>query len=286
MKSNLIIAYLKLSKIFLSLAVAFSAFVGYALSKNVDIVSPIVLVLGVFLLSSAASAINQIQERKTDLLMSRTANRPIPSNEISVNSAIVFSVILIIIGTGTLLKLNVYCALLGLLNVIIYNLIYTPLKYKSQFGLIAGGLVGAIPPVIGWSASGLVFMPSILYFSVFMFLWQIPHFWILLAQYKQDYRNAKIKSILESVEPNNFKLILFIWILSTSLLTFMFPYFEIVSDLYGILLLVLINVFVILSFVKLLFFQKNRTPFKYANISVQLYLMIVFVIILFENFIR
>lgn len=283
MKSNLIIEYLKLSKVFLSLAVAFSAFVGYTLSKNIDFSSSVTLILGVFLLSSAASAINQIQERKTDLLMRRTKNRPIPSKKISVNSAIVFSVILIIIGSGLLLNLNIYCALLGLLNVVIYNLIYTPLKYKSQFGLIAGGLVGAIPPVIGWSASGLVLLPSIVFFSVFMFLWQIPHFWILLAKYKQDYVNANIKSILESVEPNNFKLLLFIWILSTSLLTFMFPYFEIVSGIFGILLLVLINVFVIMSFIKMLFFQKEQQQFKFANLSVQVYLLVVFFLIIIEN---
>ncbi|MBI5542024.1 MAG: protoheme IX farnesyltransferase [Bacteroidia bacterium] len=283
MKSNLIIEYLKLSKIFLSLAVAFSAFVGYSLSQNIDFSSSVILILGVFLMSSAASAINQIQERKTDLLMRRTENRPIPSKKISVNSAIVFSVILITIGFGLLLNLNIYCALLGLLNVVIYNLIYTPLKYKSQFGLIAGGLVGAIPPVIGWSASGLVLLPSIVFFSVFMFLWQIPHFWILLAKYKQDYVNANIKSILESVEPNNFKLLLFIWILSTSLLTFMFPYFEIVSGIFGILLLVLINVFVIMSFIKMLFFQKEQQQFKFANISVQVYLLVVFFLIIIEN---
>ncbi len=283
MKNNIFLSYLKLSKVFLSLAVAFSAFVGYSLSKNIDFTSSIILVCGVFFLSSSASAINQIQEAKTDLLMNRTMNRPIPSKQISIISALVFSMVLIVIGSLFLFKLNFLCFILGLLNVVIYNLIYTPLKYKSQFGLIAGGLVGAIPPIIGWSASGLVMLPAIIYFSVFMFLWQIPHFWILLIKYRQDYKNANIKSIAESVEPERLKIILFIWIFATSLLAFTFPYFGIITSLNSIVLLILLNAMIILSFVKYLFFHKNISQFKFANISVQVYLIAVFALILFEN---
>ena len=283
MKSNIIIAYLKLSKVFLSLAVAFSAFVGYSLSKNIDFTSSVILVFGVFFLSSAASTINQIQEHNSELIMNRTKNRPIPAKLISVPSAYVFSFILILFGTMLLFKLNIICSLLGVLNVIIYNLIYTPLKYKSQFGLIAGGLVGAIPPVIGWSASGLVFLPSIIYFSVFMFLWQIPHFWILQIKYKLDYKNANIKSIAEFVEPDRLNIILFIWIFATSFLAFTFPYFGIITSIYSIVLLIIINAFIIISFVKLLFFQKKIIQFKFANIYVQAYLLAVFTIILLEN---
>jgi protoheme IX farnesyltransferase len=283
MKSNIIIAYLKLSKVFLSIAVAFSAFVGYSLSKNIDFTSSILLIFGVFLLSSAASAINQIQEHKTDLLMNRTKNRPIPLKIISITEAFVFSFILILVGSVLLLKLNLLCFLLGLLNVVIYNLIYTPLKYKSQLGLLVGGLVGAVPPIIGWAASGLILFPSIVYFSVFMFLWQIPHFWILLLKYKQDYKNANIKSISEYVEPERLNIIMFIWVLATSLLAFTFPYFGIISSIYSVIILVVINALIIVSFVKFLFFQKNTIQFKFANISVQAYLLAIFAIILFEN---
>ncbi|OFX26559.1 MAG: hypothetical protein A2033_08670 [Bacteroidetes bacterium GWA2_31_9] len=286
MKYNfkLFISYLHLSKATLSLAVATSSYVGYSLTKNTNIVDSIILILGVFLLSGAASALNQFQERNTDLLMQRTANRPIPSKNISPKNALIFSISLIIIGTFCLSALNYYCALLGLLNIVFYNFIYTPLKYKSQFALIPGGFVGAIPPLIGWFTSGNNDLsPAIIFVSAFMFLWQIPHFWILLIKYQTDYKNAKIKNVTESISLNKINFILFIWILSTSILTFSFPLFGIITSSFNLVSLIVLNVFLVAIFSKVLFKNLISNQLKLANLSLHLYLVLIFVIIIVDK---
>lgn len=283
MTNNIIISYFKLSKALLSFAVSISALIGYFISKNVDFSSGLILFFGVFFLSSSASAINQIQEHKSDMLMKRTKNRPIPAKQITINSAIIFSAIMLVIGALFLLKLNFYCFLLGLLNIVIYNLIYTPLKYKSQFGLIAGGLVGAIPPIIGWSASSLSFTYEIIFFSTFMFLWQIPHFWILLLKYKSDYNKVNIKNITTNIENNKLKLVIFTWIFATSILTLAFPLFGIITGTYQTVALVMLNAFVISSFTKLLFTKNETSQYRIANISTHLYLILMFIVIVSDK---
>lgn len=279
-------AYLQLSKSTLSLAIALSAFVGYSITGKVNLSDSILLIIGVFLLSSAASAINQYQEKNTDLLMLRTLNRPIPSKIISPRNALFFSIILMFFGVLFLSLLSYICIILGLLNIVIYNFIYTPLKYKSQFALIPGGLVGAIPPLIGWFATGgNTLSPAIMFISVFMFLWQIPHFWILLIKYQVDYKNAQIKNVTENISINKIKFILFIWILSTSVLTFSFPVFGIITSGFNLVSLVILNISFIAFFSKILFKSLISSQLKFANISLHLYLILIFIIIISEKII-
>lgn len=278
--------YSQLSKSVLSLAIALSAFVGYSIAGSINLIDSLLLLSGVFLLSSAASALNQFQERNTDLLMQRTASRPIPAKNISPKNALIFSISLIIIGTFLLSALNLYCALLGLLNIIFYNFIYTPLKYKSQFALIPGGFVGAIPPLIGWFATGNdALSPAIIFVSAFMFLWQIPHFWILLIKYQSDYKNAQIKNVTESISLNKINFILFIWILSTSILTFSFPLFGIITSSFNLVSLIVLNIFLVAIFSKILYKNLISNQLRLANLSLHLYLVLIFVIILVDKII-
>lgn len=276
--------YLQLSKALLSLAIALSAFVGYTLNGNINLLDSVILISGVFLLSGAASALNQYQERKTDVFMERTANRPIPANIISPKQALIFSISLIIFGTLLLSALSYLSVLLGLLNITIYNLIYTPLKYKSQFALVPGGFVGAIPPLIGWFASGVDYLsPAIIFIAAFMFLWQIPHFWILLIKYQSDYKNAKIKNVTENISLNKINFILFIWILSTSVLTFSFPLFGIITSGFNLVSLIVLNVFLVAVFSKILVNNFISSQLKIANLSLHLYLVVIFVMIISDR---
>lgn len=277
-------SYLILSKSILSLAIALSAFVGYTLNGNINLLDSVILISGVFLLSGAASALNQYQERKTDVFMERTANRPIPANIISPKQALIFSISLIIFGTLLLSALSYLSVLLGLLNITIYNLIYTPLKYKSQFALVPGGFVGAIPPLIGWFASGVDYLsPAIIFIAAFMFLWQIPHFWILLIKYQSDYKNANIKNVTENISLNKINFILFIWILSTSVLTFSFPLFGIITSGFNLVSLIVLNVFLVAVFSKILVNNFISSQLKIANLSLHLYLVVIFVMIISDR---
>jgi protoheme IX farnesyltransferase len=139
----------------LSLAIAFSSAAGFIFFMHQ--VSPEVLVCasGVFLLAAGASALNQFQERKQDALMERTRNRPLPSGAVQPRSALITAIVLALGGT---LVLWTFCgwlpALLGVANLAWYNGVYTPLKQRSYFAVLAGALNGAVPPVIGWVAAG------------------------------------------------------------------------------------------------------------------------------------
>jgi protoheme IX farnesyltransferase len=121
--------------------------------------------------------------------------------------------------------------LLGLLCVFLYNIIYTQLKLITSLAIIPGAITGAIPPIIGFTAAGgTVSDQRILIFSGFMFLWQLPHFWLLLIRYNEDFVKAGIKTIANFVKRKNIPLLVFSWVLLTSVYIVLFFGF---SDVYG-----------------------------------------------------
>ena len=148
--------YLKLIKFRLSLAVAFSAAAGYILFEDAGSFKGLAATFGgVFFLSGGAAALNQYQERRTDALMPRTKKRPLPSHELRSGAALFTALGMIAEGTALLATFTWWLpALLGLVNVVLYNFIYTPLKRHSFLAVIPGGLVGAVPPLIGFTAAG------------------------------------------------------------------------------------------------------------------------------------
>jgi len=166
---------LKLIKYKLSLAVTLSAAAGYYLFPGHDNSNIIYLIAGVFCLSGGSAALNQVQEWKRDALMDRTRHRPVPSGKISPYSALIIAIGFCAGGSLILLETSIVSVMLGLLTVILYNGLYTVLKPKSSFAVLPGGLVGAIPPMIGWTAAGgSLAQPEILFVATLMFLWQIP----------------------------------------------------------------------------------------------------------------
>lgn len=293
--------YLRLIKYILSAAIGLSACIGYYLSihsamlnnylefRTRNLFGPDlsgwnwkfgICFIGVFLLASGANALNQYLERNTDKLMERTKSRPIPSGKISPVNTFIISLILILSGAFILSFLNITAMFLGLLNVVIYDFLYTPLKYKSIIALIPGGLVGAIPPVIGWFASGKAALSNaIIYFSVFMFLWQIPHFIIINLRYKEDYKNAGIVSIAGFFNISKTRSIMLIWLISAGLMSLLFPFASIVTTKLQLLFLLLINISAI-TFFSYLVLNKNENYLYKGNIYIHIYLLFLFLIIL------
>jgi protoheme IX farnesyltransferase len=155
-------------------------------------------IAGVYLLAGGSSALNQFQERDRDGLMPRTAGRPIPAKQIKETSALLIALSMMAAGILTLfLFTGIVPVILGFINVILYNLIYTPLKRHSSLALLPGALVGAIPPLIGFTAAGgNILAPEALFISLFMFIWQLPHFWLLQIAYNDDYQKAGFDSFI------------------------------------------------------------------------------------------
>jgi heme o synthase len=211
--------YLKLIKFRLSVAVAFSAAAGYILFEDAGSLKELAATVGgVFFLAGGAAALNQYQERHIDALMPRTRKRPLPSHELRSRSALFTALLMIIEGSILLTTFTGWLpAVLGLLNVILYNLIYTYLKRTTFLAIIPGGLVGAIPPLIGFTAAGgSIIAPQALFLAGFMFMWQLPHFWLLLSCYRGEYEKAGLGSFIRKPEQADLKTIIPAWVVLTS----------------------------------------------------------------------
>ena len=152
---------------------------------------------GVFLLAAGATAINQVQERDLDGRMERTRRRPIPSGRLTPRVALMIAVVLCTGGIALLTQLwPTWPVILGAFTLLWYNGVYTPLKRRTPFAVIPGALVGALPPLIGWTAAGGHPLDhDALHLAGFFYMWQIPHFWILLLMLGPEYRAAGIPSL-------------------------------------------------------------------------------------------
>ncbi len=159
--------------------------------------------LGTLLVASSASALNQYLERKLDLRMDRTADRPLPAGRLSVSQVITFAIVTIVAGEAYLaLLVNIEAALWGLLTWAIYVWLYTPLKTRTPLNTAIGAISGALPVFIGWAAAGSVGNDYLRASSLFMivFLWQFPHFMAIAWMYRKQYGKAGMQ-MLSVVDP-------------------------------------------------------------------------------------
>ena len=189
-------AYFKLTKFRLTSTVAFSSGMGYILAERgqVDWLNLAVFLVGGFCITVSANIINQIIERDSDKLMKRTAGRPMPEGIISLQQAIITSVLFLIAGTILLAVYSTLNALiLSLISLVIYSFIYTPLKTVSPVAAFIGAFPGAFPPMIGWLAvtGEYGWEPGVLF--AIQFLWQFPHFWAIAWVLDEEYKKAGIK---------------------------------------------------------------------------------------------
>lgn len=251
--------FLRLTRFPLSLAISFSALVGAMLGCGTFNLTCVSTFMGVWLLSGAASALNQLQEMEVDALMERTKNRPLPSKQIAPVTVVRIASILGFLGTALLFSCaTLLASALAVFNLLWYNLVYTPLKKRSSLALLAGALTGALPPMIGWSATGgNPFSPTILLIALFMYLWQIPHFGLLLKTYGKEYEKAGFCTLHWPTDSFFGKYILLIWITSTSVCSLFFPLFGIVTNIYLVVFLLIINIWLIFSFVNIVFSHQS-----------------------------
>ncbi|WP_159521925.1 protoheme IX farnesyltransferase [Sunxiuqinia indica] len=208
---------LQLGKARISLPVALSSLTGYALQMGTVGLEGLYLGIGVFLISCSSGAINHLQEHKIDKKMPRTQNRPIPSGKISPLLASLVVLLYFVSGAAILIIHFPPAALIAsTVTLISYNGFYTPLKKYTAFAVVPGSLVGALPPYIGWLATGGdLFSPIIFWVAVFFFIGQIPHFWLLLLMFGKEYKLVGYPSLTDIFSENQIKRLSYTWILST-----------------------------------------------------------------------
>lgn len=287
--SNYLTLFNRLIRLRLSLMVTFSALTGYFLTGNRPGWTLLSLLAGLFLLSSAASVLNQVQERRQDALMQRTRIRPIPSGEISPLVASSMAAIMIAAGAWSLYFAGWVPMALGLANIVLYNLVYTPLKTRSWLAILPGALVGGVPPLIGWSSAGASIMhPNALFLFIFVCLWQVPHFWLLMVRYGKEYQHAGFSTISSFLDEKQVRVVVFCWGVMTSLFLLFFPFFDFRISQFLLPVLIATNVVFIRSFYRLLFLQEKApgTGTRGAFILINSYAMIVFILLIVNVLIR
>ncbi len=275
----------ELTKFSITFFVSVTTFVGYILHSgeiNFNLVLP---TIGVLVLACGASALNEYQERKVDSKMKRTSSRPIPSGRIPPNNAMLVSLVFIGLGLGILALHSSIVMFLGLFTLLWYNGIYTPLKQKSAIAIIPGALVGALPPVIGWAASGgNIFDTKILAFATFMFVWQIPHFWLLLLMYDDQYKKAGFPTLSRIFSFNKITKITFSWIVLLIASSILFYLSELSVSMLSNVSLFLLGVGSIFLSLKVIT-DRRREVFKNTFLLINAYVLCVLIVITIENII-
>ena len=283
-QSSLFSQTLILIKHRLSFSVVFSSVCSYLIAFDVfSLTTFLLLIIGGFFVVGSSNGFNQIIERRRDALMTRTSTRPIPSGAMTVNKALIICSFLSLLGLTMLYVINFRTAIFGLISMIIYLALYTPLKPVTPLSVFFGAIPGAIPFMLGWVAvtdrfsieTGILFM--------IQFFWQFPHFWAIGWVSHDDYKNAGFKMLPSGKRDNAtaFQIVFYtIWMIIVSTL----PYFSFTGKLsigiYSLILILVSGSLMLYQALKLMRYKdkQNAIRLMYASIFYLSFIQIIFVI--------
>ena len=246
--------YKLLIKFNLSFMVVFSALISYLLApkvKEYDWMSLLIFFVGGMLVTGSANAINQIVEKDTDALMKRTANRPIASGRMSVEEGWAFAVIAGVGGVLMLWHFNFLAAALSAFSLFLYAFIYTPLKKVHSISVLVGAIPGSLPCLIGWAAGNDDLSAGGWALFAIQFFWQFPHFWAIAWIAHKDYTAAGFKMMPSNEGPTKYSAIQAVIYSLLLLPVGVLPYFAGISGWVSLLVVLLANLFMIGTCVRL-----------------------------------
>ena len=278
--------YYELCKPNVVLMMLITALVGSLLaSKTLAPLSLIALaMLGIGLCASSAAAINHIIDRKADANMNRTENRPIPQGEISPFKASIFAFTLGGLGAAILvIYVNTLTALLTLASLIGYAFIYTVyLKRATPQNIVIGGLAGAAPPLLGWTAVTNSVDPNSLLLVLIIFAWTPPHFWALAIHRKDDYakENIPMLPVTHGVQFTKLQIILYTIIM---MLVSLFPFVVMMSGVFYLFSALILGIIFLYYSIALYFDEENKFAFPTFIYSIY-YIFLIFAALLIDHY--
>lgn len=264
-----------------------TALVGMCLSVPSTIPWQLLIpaMLGIGMLSSAAAAINHIVDQRIDSVMARTHRRPLPNGRISQTSAITFAAGLAIIGFVMLYALvNPLTAWLTFAGLVGYGFVYTMyLKRATPQNITIGGLAGAIPPLLGWTAMTNEVHPHALLLVLLIFTWTPPHFWALAIHRKNDYAKVNIPMlpVTHGVNFTKTQILLYTVLL---FVVGLLPYLVGMSNWLYLLGAVTLNLIFFIYAWKLKFNADENTAMDTFKFSI-IHLMVLFVVLLVDHYV-
>jgi heme o synthase len=279
---NKLYYYLALSKLKIMVPVSLTGFTGYFICDSRITIKLFIISFGILLMAISATVLNQIQENELDSKMRRTHNRPIPAGKITINQAIVYFFFTLLTGILVLYTTgNPLAAIIGFITILWYNGIYTYLKRVTVFAVLPGAITGALPPLIGWvAAGGAVWDNSIIIIGFLIFICQMPHFWLIILKYGNEYEEAGIPCLTSVLNISQINRITFIWIVTTVVVALFLYHVNIIQTglIMGILLLA--SLIIIWQFSDLLKMKVDKNNYgKYSLLLNSYFLLVILLLI-------
>lgn len=239
--------------------------------------------VGIGLAAGAAAVINQVVDRRLDAIMTRTHRRPIPQGNISVVHALGFAAVLAGSGLGLLaVMVNPLTAWLTLASVLGYAVIYSAfLKRATPQNITIGGIAGAAPPLLGWTAVTNQVVPESLLLVLIIFAWTPPHFWALAIHKKQEYAKVGVPMLPVTHGDAYTRLHILLYSILLFICTLL-PYLYGSSGLIYVLGVSLLNIEFVRRVVALLR-QREAAPLRLFHFSIS-YIMLLFVVLLVDHY--
>ena len=279
--------YYEMTKPNVVMLLLLTALVGMCLATPgwVDAITLISGLAGIGMLSASAAVINHVVDHKIDSMMARTFNRPVAKGKVSVGNALWFALVLGTLGFALLaVFVNMLTAWLTLASLVGYAFVYTMyLKRATPQNIVIGGLAGAAPPLLGWTAvTGEVHAHALLLVLI-VFTWTPPHFWALAIHREKDYAKAKVPMLPVTPGVSFTKTSVLLYTVLLGLVCLM-PYLIGMSDLIYLIGSSVLNLGFLYYAVKLKFAAQAQTAMKTFRFSI-IHLMLLFVVLLLDHYI-
>lgn len=240
--------------------------------------------IGIAFCAGSAAVINHLADRHIDAAMARTEHRPLPKGKITPHQALFFAMFLGVIGMFVLLKwVNLLTALLTLLTLIGYAGVYTLyLKRATPQNIVIGGLAGAAPPLLGWTAVTGHLDPYPLLLVLIIFTWTPPHFWALSIYRLQDYAATKIPMlpVTHGVRFTKINILLYTFLL---IVTTLLPFVVEMSGYVYLIGALLLDAYFLYFVIKLFLNEDVKIAIRTFHASI-VYLMLLFLVLLVDHY--
>ena len=240
--------------------------------------------LGIALTMAGSAAINHAVDQRIDLLMARTHKRPVATGRIGVKQALIFALTLCMIGLSILIiKINLLTAILTLLGGVGYAVIYTLyLKRATPQNIVIGGLAGAIPPLLGWTAVTNNIDPHALLLVLIIFVWTPPHFWALAIYRHKEYAKANIPMlpVTHGIEFTKTQTLLYTILL---VLTTLLPYLTQMSGWLYLIGVVALDIGFLIYAIRLKWGKNEKVAIRTFAYSI-IYLFALFILLLMDHY--
>ena len=270
------LSFLDLCKPKIVLLLTLTALVGMLLTIEFysNIFSGLGSLLGFAFLAASSAALNQIFDRETDKNMERTKKRPLAKGDITLSQALTFTAVLLFVGSSMLLYFsNLLTLLITTFGFIFYSLVYTIyLKWTTPQNIVIGGLSGALPPLIGWTAvtNEISLLPLIL--VLIIFLWTPPHFWPLAIDRMEEYKKEGVPMmpIAKGVSRTKKEMVIYAVLLLGASLS---PFFYGLTGYFYLISTTALNLYFIYLCISYLNDENNQLSMKIFNFSVRYMLL-------------